>query len=133
MVPGFSSCLGVPRHVSDDHAFVTSAHTNISIRHDRILDLVEDIPDEDPLATLQRLLQVCGVNRFGNLISVVPPPLIHDFAAARDDVVTSTFAAIQQEPPPPDSTHFLGGACLTSRACQHSFVSRAPCSNGSQP
>ncbi len=60
---------------------------------------------------------MCGVNRFGHIISGVPP-LIRKFATARDDVVISTFAAIQQEPPPPDSTHSLlvgaGGASLAS-------------------
>jgi len=93
VVPGFSCCLGVPHHASNDYVFITSALTNIDVHHDRLLDLVEDIVDEDPFVAL-RLLQVCGVNRFGHLTSAVPPPLIQDFAAARDDAVNSTFAAI---------------------------------------
>ena len=97
--------------------------TNIGVRHDRLLDLVEDIADEDPIAAL-RLRQVCGVNRFGHLISAVPPHQIQDFATARDDAITFTFATIQQEPPSPDSTHSLpvgaGGTSLKSLAC-HAF------------
>ena len=61
---------------------------------------------------------MCGVNRFGHIISVVPPPQIRDFTTARDDAVTSTFPAIYQEPLPPDSAHSLlagdGGASLAS-------------------
>ena len=119
LVLGFSSCLGVPRHVFDDSAFVTSALTNLGVRHNRVLDLVEDITDEDPFVTLW-LLQVCGLSRFGHIIGVVPPSPIHDFATARDDVVTSAFAAFQQEPPSPDFTHSFpdgtGGASLASLA-----------------
>ena len=68
--------------------------------HDRLLDLVEDVDEEDSFAIL-RLLQVRGVHRFGHIIIFVPPFLVHEFADARDEAVASTLAAIQQDPPPP--------------------------------
>jgi hypothetical protein len=80
---------------------------------------VESVADEEPFAAL-RLLQVCGVERFGHIISEVPPPLVSDFDFSRDDVVTATFIAIQHEPPSQDSTRSLlvgtSGAALTSIA-----------------
>ena len=96
--------------------FVTVALTGLGVRHDGLLDLVEDV---NFFAAL-RLLQVCGVQRFGHIICYVPHPLIHDFAAAMDEAVASTLAAIQQDPVPRDSTHSLpdgaGGASLASLA-----------------
>jgi hypothetical protein len=141
LVPGFSSCLGVPRYASNESAFVTLALAGIGVRYDRLLDLVKDVADEDPFAAL-RLLQVCGVHRLGHIIIVVPPPLVYDFATARGDAIASlsTFASNQQEPFPPDSTHSLHvgavGASLASLA-RHASVSyrssgwQAPCRNGS--
>ncbi len=85
--------------------------------HDRLLDLTEEIADEDPFAAL-RLLQTCGINKFGHVLSVVPPSLVHDFARERDDAVAATFATIQPAPVAQESTHSLpagaGGAGLTS-------------------
>ena len=43
--------------------------------HDRLLDLTEEVSDEDPFAAL-RLLQTCGIQRFGHVLSVVPPDLV---------------------------------------------------------
>ena len=84
-----------------------------------LVDLFEEISIEDPFASL-RLLQVCGVNRFGHIISAVPPPLVDQFATARDEAVASIFAVIQQAHPPETSTHSLpvgaGGASITSLA-----------------
>ena len=71
----------------------------MGVRHDRLLDLVKAVADEDKFTYL-RVLQVCRVQRFGHIISVVPIPMVLDFALSRDEVVTATFAAIQQEPPP---------------------------------
>jgi hypothetical protein len=117
VVPGFSSCLGVPRHASNDPTLITSALANIGVRHDSLLDLVEDVVEEDSCATL-RLLQVYGVQRFGHMISDVAPYLVLDFATSRDKTATATFASIKQEPPPLDSTHSLpvdyGVSALTS-------------------
>jgi hypothetical protein len=39
VAPGFSLCLGVPRHASNDPTFITSSLTSIGIRHDRLLDI----------------------------------------------------------------------------------------------
>ncbi len=104
MITSFTSCPVVSRHAFNDFVFFNSALTNIGIRQDRLMDLVEDVADEDPFAAL-RLLQVCGVQCFGHIITSVPPPLVRDFATARDEAVASTLVAIQQEPPPQDSTH----------------------------
>ncbi len=52
-----------------------------------------------PFAAL-RLLHVCGVQRFGHIISSALPPMVLDFATARDEAVASTLAVIQQELPP---------------------------------
>ena len=85
--------------------------------HDRMLDLTEEIVDEDPFAALRRL-QTCGLNRFGHVLSAVPPPLAQAFAKDRDEAIASTFATIQQSPPGEGSTHTLpvgaGGEGLTS-------------------
>jgi hypothetical protein len=103
VVIGFSSCLGVPRHASSDPTFTTSALANIGLSNDRLLDLVEYVGEEDPFVAL-RLLQVCGVQRFGHIISIVPPPW---FATSHDETVVASFASIQQEPPRMDSNHSL--------------------------
>ena len=70
-----------------------------------------------PLTAL-RLLQVCGVNRFGHVIFVVPLFTIRPFAAARDAAVVTSLEAIQQHEVGPHSTHALhvgaGGASLHS-------------------
>ena len=97
VVAGFKSCLGVPRHFENDPAFIHEALQNIGHTHDRLLDLTEEIADEDPFAAL-RLLQTCGINRFGHVLSAVPPPLVAAFARERDEAVATTFATIQQSP-----------------------------------
>jgi hypothetical protein len=93
---------------------------SLGVRHDRLLDLVEAVANRDPFAALLRLLHVCGVQRFGHIISAFSRVMVVDFARLRDEVVQATFAAIQQEPTPSDSTHSLpvgaGGAALTSLA-----------------
>jgi len=72
VVTGFSACLGVPRHPLNDSEFILASLARLGERHDRLLDLIEEIATEDPFASL-RLLQVCGVNRFGHIINVGPP------------------------------------------------------------
>ncbi len=93
VVSSFSACLGVPRHPLNDPEFISTSLARLGERHDRLLDLIEEIATEDPFVGL-RLLQVCGVNRFGHIISVVPPPLVLQFATSRDEAVASTFASI---------------------------------------
>ncbi len=39
VVTRFSSCLGVPRHASNDSDIVTATLVNIGVRHDRLLYL----------------------------------------------------------------------------------------------
>ena len=108
IVECFASCLGaVPRHVSNDPDFIEVALTNLGAKHERLLDLVEEvIADEDPFAIL-RLLQVCGVNMFGHGISAVPLDLARDFASSRDFVIATTFRTIHKETPGPQTTHTL--------------------------
>jgi len=107
VVISFTLCLGAPRHASNDGSGLgTSTLAIICFRQDRLLDLVEDVADEDPFAALL-ILQVCGVQRVGHVISAVPPPLVYDFETTRDDAVASTLATIQLKPPSQDSTHPL--------------------------
>jgi len=93
VVAGFKSCLGVPRHFDNDPVFLHEALQAIGSTHDRLLDLTEEIADEDPFAAL-RLLQTCGINRFGHVPSAVPPPLVAAFARERDESIATTFATI---------------------------------------
>jgi len=86
-------------------------------RHDRLLLLAKNIAVEAPLTAL-RLLQVCGVNKFGHVISAVPPAIIRLFAEARDAAVVRCLAVIHQYVVTEQSTHALpagaGGASLHS-------------------
>jgi hypothetical protein len=119
VVTGFGSCLGVPRHPTNDPTFIHSSLQKMGEAHDRLLDLVEEVSDEDPFAAL-RLLQMCGVQKFGHVLSAVPPDQVREFAAARDEAIAATFSTIQQSPAPDHSTHTLpvgaGGAGLPSLA-----------------
>jgi hypothetical protein len=119
VVTRFSAYLGVPRHPSNDLEFISNSLALLGVRHDRLLDLIEHVAIKNPLASL-RLLQVCGVNRIGHIISAVPPLLVLQFATDKDDAFASTFSAIQQAHPPESSTHSLlvgaGGASITSLA-----------------
>ena len=74
--------------------------------------------EEDPFATL-RLLQVCGVNKFGHILSVVPPEVASGFCGDRDASIANTFGPIQNTLVDYGvSTHILpvaaGGAGLPS-------------------
>ena len=95
--------------------FISKAMKKPAARHDRLLQLVMNIAEEALLTEL-RLLHVCGVNRFGHVISAVPPSIIRPFAAARDAAVVSCLESIQQHEVGPHSTHALpmgaGGASL---------------------
>ena len=74
IVEGFTSCLGVPRHFSNDPVFLHNAMQKMGGAHDRLLDLTEEIADEDPFAAL-RLLETCGISKFRHVFSAVPPAL----------------------------------------------------------
>jgi len=118
VVSGFKACLGVPRHPANDLPFIAEALGAVSVRHDNLLDLVASVADEDPFGAL-RLLQVCGVNRFGHVLSAVPPEASTIFCGQRDAAVSLSLAAIQGSPvDPTQSTHTLplaaGGAGLHS-------------------
>jgi hypothetical protein len=54
---------------------------------------VEEVSEEDPFAAL-RLIEVCGVNRFGHVLIAVPPQKVHEFADNRDEAIALTFAVI---------------------------------------
>ena len=66
------------------------------------------------------------MNRFGHIISDVPPPLVLEFATSRDEAFASTFALIQQATPSDFLTHSLlvgaGGASITSLAKHDSGI-----------
>ena len=55
IVSGFKACLGVPRHPACDENFITAALKPVALRHDSLLELVADVSDEDPLASLRLL------------------------------------------------------------------------------
>ena len=139
IVPSLTTCLDIPLHVVNDPSLISDVLASVGTRHDRLLDLVEEVADEEPFSDL-RLLQVCGVQCFDHIISKVPPPLVHMVAQERDDAVTATFAAIQQEPTGHESTHMLpigvGVGSLwsltrhaTSNYLGDSFGLQAPCIN----
>jgi hypothetical protein len=71
VVRGFVACLGVPRHFTNDQELITSALGNMGEKHDRLLDLVKEVYEEDPFAVL-KLLQVCGVIRFCHILNEFP-------------------------------------------------------------
>ena len=82
------------------------------------MDLVGVVSEEEPFAAL-RLLQVCGVNMFGHVLSAVPPENTATFCEERDVAVAVTLGVIQGTPvDPSQSTHTLpvgaGGAGLPS-------------------
>ena len=89
----FRACLGVTRHASNDPESSVAALEDLGTRHDRLLDLVEEVAEEDQFAALG-LYQLCGVQRFGHVIGYVPPPMVTSVAHARDEAVTVPFAAI---------------------------------------
>ena len=117
MVAGFKSCLGVPNHFDNDPKFLSDTLQAMGTTHDRLLDLTEEVANKSPFATL-RLLQTCGISRFGHVLSAAPPPLAQAFAKDQDEAIAATFATIQKSPPGEDSTHTVpvgaGGAGLTS-------------------
>ncbi len=69
---GFKACRGVPRHPTNEDSFIDEALEPVARRHDNLLDPVVVVSDEDPFAAL-RLLQVCGVNKSGHILSGVLP------------------------------------------------------------
>ena len=93
VVEGFSSCLGVPRHSSNNPEFLRNAMKKMGAAHDMLLDLTEEIADEDPFVAL-RLLQTFGISKFGHVFNAVPPSLAIDFARERDEAIAATFATI---------------------------------------
>jgi hypothetical protein len=72
VIHGFKTCLGVPRHPTNEDTFIATALEPIARRHDNLLEFIADVSDEDPFAAL-KLVHVCGVYRFGHTLSAVPP------------------------------------------------------------
>ena len=91
VVLGFKACLGVLRHYYIDQAFIKNMLQDMGVKHDRLLDMVEEISDDDPFAAL-RLLQACGVSGFGHVLSVVPLSCV---AHNIDEALAATLATIQ--------------------------------------
>jgi hypothetical protein len=106
IVEGLEACLGIPRHRKMCSDFISRAMAKSAARHDRLLSLVTGIAEEAQLTAL-RLLQVCGVTRFGHVISTVPQAIIRPFAEGRDAAVISCFEAIQEYEATTESTHAL--------------------------
>jgi len=52
VVSGFKASMGVPMHPSNCDAFITDALRPLARRHDNMLDLVANVSDEDPSASL---------------------------------------------------------------------------------
>ena len=96
-----------------------AALAEMGFKHDRMLDLTEEMADENPFAA-PRLLQMRGITRFGHVLSSAPPPPTRAAKFARDQDVTiaATFAIIQHANLTERSTHTLlveaGGAGRTS-------------------
>ena len=86
LVQGLEACLGIPRHRQMCTDFINKTIRKPATRHGRLLNLVKDIAEDDPLTGL-RLLHVCGVNRFGHVISAVLPAIIRQIAESRDATV----------------------------------------------
>ena len=93
VVEGLEACLGIPRHRNMCVDFIPKAMRKPAARLDRLLALVKNITEDAPLTAL-RLLQVCGVSKFGHVISIVPPAIIRPFAEARDTSVFRCFEVV---------------------------------------
>jgi hypothetical protein len=74
-------------HPTSDDEFILEALEFVAMRHDSLLELVANGFDEDPLAALH-FLQICGMNRFGHILSAVPPESSAIFRAQRDASIT---------------------------------------------
>jgi hypothetical protein len=96
-VIGFKACLGVPRHTTNNDFIIAEALRPVPRRHDNLLDLVYVVFDEDPFVAL-RLLQVCSLNRFGHILSTVPPSATANLCAHRDAAIAATMGAIHGIP-----------------------------------
>jgi hypothetical protein len=75
LVEGLDACLGIPRHRRMCADFISKAMEKPAAKHDRLPQLVSEIVEDAPLTAL-RLLQVCGVNKCGQVIAAVPPTII---------------------------------------------------------
>ena len=72
LVLGLVAWLGIPRHRAMCVDFISKAMQKSLARHDRLLRPNDEVVVEAPLATYS-LIHVCGVNKFGHVISSVPP------------------------------------------------------------
>jgi hypothetical protein len=94
VVACFKSCLGVPIRFDNDPEFLNDALQAMGTTLDMLMGMAEEVADEqDPFATLRRL-QTCGISRFGQVLSAVPPPLAQAFAIDRDEAIAATIATI---------------------------------------
>jgi len=48
VVQGFAACMWVPGHFSYDLVFVSGILQDIGVKHDRCVDLSEEMSDENP-------------------------------------------------------------------------------------
>ena len=93
LVQGLEAYLGISRHRRRCVDIITKAMKKPAARHDRLLSMTRNIAEDAPLTAL-RLLQVCCVDKFGHVISTVPPEIIRPFAEARDAAVVHCLEAI---------------------------------------
>ncbi len=61
VVTGFKSCLGVPPHHTNDQVFITDALHDLGVKHDRLLNLVEEVSDEDPFVAHKQVQVLRGL------------------------------------------------------------------------
>ena len=97
VVQGFKASLGVPRHSVADNDFITDALKQVAERHGNLLELVVDVSDEVSFAALH-LLHVCGVIRFGHILSDAPPELASLCSEQCNEVITEVLAVVQGRP-----------------------------------
>ena len=125
IVHGFKACMWVPRHPANDVELILEALQQVANRHDNLLELFGDVSEEDPFAAL-RLIQVCAVNRFGHILSAVPPEAASLFAEQRDLAITNALAVVQGFPIDPATTTHDLPVVAGGRAFRHSSALRSP-------
>jgi len=97
----------------------------VADRHDNLLELVGNVSEKDPFAAL-RLLQVCGINRFGHILGAVPPEAASLFAEQRDFAITNALAVVKGFLVEPATTTHDLPVVAGGRTSRHSSALRSP-------
>ena len=121
VAPGFSQCLGIPRHPDQDPALLEHSLRRPAARQARLLALISGMSGAHPAEALQ-LLQLCAVSRLSHFTRCLPPDVAAPFFIQQDALILDTFRTISSCPAElgafctfrlPVS---LGGAAITSLA-----------------